>query len=199
MTDKPKSHIFVVDDDQDTLDLIGIILEIAGFEYRCFTKADDCLQQLHKRSCVLLITDVRMPDKDGMELLSEAKHVIPWLPVIMITSFGDIPMAVKAVKAGAFEFIQKPFDPEALLTIVGSALNQDFLADILKGKPLTETETIVLRLILKGKSNKEIAHTLKRSVRTVEVHRSHIMHKLNVNNIVDLVKRADAMGFGDTT
>ncbi len=199
MTDKSKTHIFVVDDDPATLDLIGLILDIAGFEYSCFTKANDCLQQLHKRSCVLLITDVRMPGKDGMELLLEAKQVVPWLPIIMITSFGDIPMAVKAVKAGAFEFIQKPFDPEAFLTIVGSALNQDFLADILKGKPLTETETIVLHLILKGKSNKEVAHILKRSVRTVEVHRSHIMYKLNANNVVDLVKKADAMGFGDQT
>ena len=199
MTGNSKAHIFVVDDDPETLDVISLMLESDGFGYSCFTKADDCLQHLHKRSCDLLITDVRMPGKDGMELLSEAKHIIPWLPVIVITSFGDIPMAVKAVKAGAFDFIQKPFDPETFLTIVGSALKQDVLADILRCKPLTETETIVLRLILKGKSNKEIANILHRSVRTVEVHRSHIMHKLNVNNVVDLVKRADAMGFGNTT
>jgi FixJ family two-component response regulator len=199
MTDKSKAHIFVVDDDPDTLNLIGIILEVAGFEYSCFTKADDCLQQLHKRSCVLLITDVRMPGKDGMELLAKAKHIIPWLPVIVITGFGNIPMAVKAVKAGAFDFIQKPLDSKTFLTIVGSALNQDFLVDILKSKSLTKMETIVLRLIVGGRTNKEIARILRRSVRTVEVHRSHIMHKLNVDNVVDLVKRADAMGFGDTT
>jgi FixJ family two-component response regulator len=199
MTDKSKAHIFVVDDNPDVLEVISLILASAGFEYSCFTKADDCLKQLHKRSCVLLITDVRMPGKDGMELLSEAKHAIPWLPVIVITNYGDIPIAVKAVKAGAFDFIQKPLDPETFLTIVGSALNQDFLADILKGKPLTATEMIVLRLILKGNSNKEIAHILKRSVRTVEVHRSHIMHKLNADNVVDLVKKADVMGFGKTT
>jgi FixJ family two-component response regulator len=139
-----------------------------------------------------------MPGRDGLELLDDVKRAIPWLPVIVVTSYGDVPMAVEAVKAGAFDFIQKPLDPDTFLTKVGSALQQDALADILRGKPLTETETKVLRLILQGRSNKEIAHMLCRSVRTIEVHRNHIMHKLKVNNVVDLVKKAIDLGFGDT-
>jgi two-component system response regulator FixJ len=139
-----------------------------------------------------------MPGKDGLELLDDVKRAIPWLPVIVVTSYGDIPMAVEAVKTGAFDFIQKPLDPETFLTKVGSALQQDVLADILRGKPLTKMQTTVLQLILQGRTNMDIANMLGRSVRTIEVHRSHIMHKLKVGNVVDLVKKAMDLGFGDT-
>ncbi len=194
-----KANIFVVDDSQDMLDVVSIILESAGFECACFYSADDCLQQLQKRSCDLLITDVKMPGKDGIELLAEAKHIAPWLPVLVVTSYGNIPMAVNAVKAGAFDFIEKPLDVQNLLPAVESALKQNAPADLLRGKPLSKTETKILRLIFQGRSNKEIARILSRSVRTVEVHRSHIMHKLDADNVVDLVKKATAMGLGDTT
>jgi FixJ family two-component response regulator len=194
-----KLRVFAVDDEPGMLEIISVILESGGFACTCFANADDCLDQLGVRSCDLLITDVKMPGKDGIELLLEAKHIVPWLPVLVMTSYGNIPMAVKAIKAGALDFIEKPLDPETFLTVVDSALKQDVLADLLRDKPLTRMETVVLRLIWQGKSNKEIAHILSRSVRTIEVHRSHIMHKLDVDNIVELVKRAAAMGLGDTT
>jgi two-component system response regulator FixJ len=199
MTHKFRQLVFVVDDSQDMLDVVSTILESARFECACFRSADECIQQLQTRSCDLLITDVKMPGKDGIELLAEAKHIAPWLPVLVVTSYGDIPMAVNAVKAGAFDFIEKPLDVQKLLPAVESALKQNEPADLLKGKPLSKAEAKVLRLILQGRSNKEIARVLKRSVRTVEVHRSHIMHKLDVDNVVDLVKRAAAMGLGETT
>lgn len=199
MTHNLKQHIFVVDDDPGMLDVVSIILESAGLGCTCFRSADDCLQQLQTRSCDLLITDVKMPGKDGIELLAEAKHIAPWLPVLVVTSYGNIPMAVNAVKAGAFDFIEKPLDVQNLLPAVESALKQNAPADLLRGKPLSKTETKILRLIFQGRSNKEIARILSRSVRTVEVHRSHIMQKLDADNVVDLVKKAAAMGLGDTT
>ena len=199
MTDNRKKHIFVVDDNRDMLDVVSVILESGGFGCTCFENADDCLQQLHTRSCDMLITDVKMPGKDGIELLTEAKRIVPWLPVLVMTAYGDIPLAVRAVKAGAMDFIEKPLDPQTLIIIIESELKQSSLADLLRGKPLTRMEKIVLRLILQGRTNKQIAEILNRSVRTVEVHRSHIMHKLDIDNVVDLVKRAAAMGLDDTT
>jgi FixJ family two-component response regulator len=193
-----RTSIFVVDDDPTFLEVVSLVLESGGFDCRCFNSADECLPHLSPQSCILLITDVRMPGKDGLELLDDVKRAIPWLPVIVVTSYGDIPMAVEAVKTGAFDFIQKPLDPETFLTKVGSALQQDALADILRGKPLTKTQTTVLQLILQGRTNVDIANMLGRSVRTIEVHRSHIMHKLKADNVVDLVKKAMDLGFGDT-
>jgi FixJ family two-component response regulator len=199
MVNNIKAYIFVVDDNPGMLEVVSLILESGGFGCTCFTNAGDCLQQLDTRNCDLLITDVKMPGKNGIELLTEAKRIVPWLPVVVITSYANIPMAVKAVKAGAFEFIEKPLDPETFLPTVEAGLKQNGLANLMLGKQLSKAETVVLRLILQGMSNKEIAHMLARSVRTIEVHRSHIMHKLNVDNVVDLVKKATAMGLGDIT
>jgi len=139
-----------------------------------------------------------MPVKDGIELLIEARSIFPWLPVLIITSYADVPLAVKALKAGATDFAEKPLDWDRFLATVQSILSEADISDALVGKPLTRTETIVLRLILEGRSNKEIAHILSRSTRTIEVHRSNIMHKLNVDNVVELVKRAAGIDLGRT-
>ena len=198
MLSKSKAHVFVVDDDSCILDSATLFLKEAGFECTCFENADDCLKDLCQQNCDLLVTDVRMPDRTGIELLTEAKGVAPWMPVLVMTSYGDIPLAVEAVKKGALEFIEKPLEWGNFLAIVQSIVKRNDLSNILKGKALSKTEKNILRIILQGKTNKEIADILCRSVRTVEVHRSHIMHKLNVCSIVDLVKRATAMDLGDT-
>jgi FixJ family two-component response regulator len=134
-----------------------------------------------------------MPGIDGIELLNQVKKIAPWIPVIVMTGYADIPKAVHAVKSGAFDFIEKPFEVEKFIEIVKLALKQDQFYDSDIGKALTRTEKIILKLILNGKSNKGIAYTLHRSERTIEVHRSHIMRKLNVDNVVDLVKRASSL------
>ena len=193
MADDSGKHVFVVDDDACILGVVKVVLEKAKIKCTCFPDADDCLAQLKAGSCDLLITDVRMPGKKGIELLKQTKRIAPWLPVLIITSYADIPLAVKVVKAGAADFMEKPLEAESFLTVVHAAIKQNELANIVRGKKLTKTEMIILRLILQSKSNKEIAQILHRSVRTVEVHRSHIMHKLDVDNVVDLVKRAADM------
>jgi len=135
-----------------------------------------------------------MPEMDGMELLTKARRLAPWLPILVITGYGDIPMAVAAIKAGAVDFIEKPLDKKSFLWKVKSILQQSTVDDSYRGKSLTESEMRVLKLIISGKSNKEIAYILHRSIRTIEVHRGHLMHKLDVDNVVDLVKRAAMMG-----
>jgi two-component system response regulator FixJ len=197
MAKKHKGYIFVVDDDLCIRDLVALTLEGAGYKCSCFDNADSCLEQLRVDKCDLLLTDVRMPGKSGIELLIEVKRTVPWLPVLVMTSYADIPMSVEAVKAGAFNFIEKPLDGQMLLDAVESALRECDLTNILKGKLLTRTEAVILNLILQGKSNKGIAHILHRSVRTIEDHRNHIMRKMDVDNVVDLVKRATAMGMVD--
>ncbi len=194
MINNSKAHILVVDDDSCILDSMSLFLKKAGFECTCFENAYDCLEYLRGQNCDLLITDVRMPDKDGIELLVETKRIAPWIPVLVMTSYGDIPLAVEAVKKGAVEFIEKPLEWESFLALVQSIVQQNDLSNLLKGKPLSKTEKIILRLILQNKTNKEIADILHRSVRTVEVHRSHIMHKLDVSSVVELVKQTAIMG-----
>lgn len=194
MTNISKLHIFFVDDEPKVRELVGGTLEQAGFKASCFASAVDCLEQLRTDRCDLLITDVKLPGMSGLELLTEAKGLAPSLPVLVVTGYGDIPMAVRAMKAGAADFIEKPLERKVLLSAVEFALKQIAPTDPLLLKGLTRAEMRVLNMILEGKTNKETAYLLHRSVSTVEVHRKHIMRKLGVDNIVDLVKQATALG-----
>ncbi|MFA5239417.1 MAG: response regulator [Phycisphaerae bacterium] len=187
-------RIFFVDDEPAICRSVSQTLRRCGYKVDCFSDANQCLEQLQMRGCDLLITDVKMPGMDGIELVRRAKSVAPWLSVLVITGYGDIPMAVRAVKAGALEFIEKPMEKQSLLTAVRAAMEQPRVENPLKGIALTKKELIVLRLILQGKNNREMAKLLHRSIRTVEDHRRHIMGKLDVDNVVDLVKRAADMG-----
>ena len=188
------NQIFVVDDDPCIRIAIALNLKNERFECTCFEKADDCLQQLHIQICDLLVTDVRMPDKNGLELLHEIKCTFPWLPVLLMSGYGNIPLAIEAVKAGAINFVEKPIEWNKFVPLVQSIVKQNDLNNLIKGKPLTKMEMIILRLVLQDKSNKEIAQILHRSVRTVEVHRRHIREKLDVSSVVELVKQAATMG-----
>ena len=189
MTNIAKQHVFFVDDEPNVCKMVGRALEQASLKVTCFTCAADCLKQLRSQRCDLLITDVKMPEMDGIELLTEVKRNIPSLPVLVVTGYGDIPMAVKALKVGASEFIEKPLDRQSFLSVVESELKRNALIHRIAGDVLTKTEMIVLRLILDGKSTKEIASLRHRSVRTIEDYRSRIIRKLGFNNLVDLVKQ----------
>lgn len=195
MQGEPKAHIFVVDDDDCIREAAYEMLKAARYQCTCFADGDSCLRELEIHKCELLITDVKMPGKNGIEVLEEALHMAPWLPIIVMTSYADVPMSVKALKAGAYDFIEKPINCTELLGVTRLALKQTWFDTCSLGKSLTKTERIVLRLLMQGMSNRRIAYVLQRSERTIEVHRGHIMQKLGVDNIVDLVKRASAMGF----
>ena len=204
MNDSAVARVFVVDDDECIRAAVCAILKRAKYDCTCFPDVAGCLEELKNQNrdlaegCDLLITDVKMPGRDGLDLLQEVRATFPWIPVIMMTAYGSIPMSVQAVKTGAFDFIEKPVEEAKLLGVVESALLKGAeLHDPLVGKPLTRTERIVLCLILEGISNKRIAYILERSERTIEVHRSRVMRKLGVDNLVDLVKKSTAMGWTD--
>jgi FixJ family two-component response regulator len=198
MRTKTKPYdVFFVDDDAGIRKLISEELEAIGCNVTCFANGADCLEQLGKQNCNLLITDVKMPGMDGMTLLSRVRRVAPWVPVMVITGFGDIPMSVRALKLGAVDFIEKPLDRKTFLHKVKTILKQDDFTDTPAHQRLTKVEKKILKLILEGKGNKQAAYILGRTVRTVERHRSNVMHKFGVDNIVDLVKKAARINLDD--
>jgi len=183
-------HVFFVDDEPKVRLVVRKTLERAGMEVTCFSSADECMAHLDGERCDLLITDVKMPGRDGIELLTAVKQVHPWLPVVVVTGFGDVPIAVKALKAGAADFIEKPLDRDIFLETVRTVARKNSAQSALLDRALTRTEMKVLFHILEGKNNREIADVLHRSPRTVEVHRRHLMQKLNASNVVELLRRA---------
>jgi FixJ family two-component response regulator len=197
MANNIEKHIFFLDDEPTVRKVVKETLENSHFKVSCFGNPFECLAQLRSKRCDLLITDLRMPEKDGIELLTDVQHLAPWVPVLMITGYGDIPTAVKAVKAGAADFIEKPLDKKNFVSMIKSILKKNVSTHPDLGNSLTRTETKILQLVINGMSNKEIAVLLHRSTRTIEVHRSHIMRKLGVDNLVDLVKRVSTMGLVD--
>jgi FixJ family two-component response regulator len=192
-----QSSIFFVDDDANSRKLVELILGKEQLcSVTCFKNAADCLEALADQQgrCSLLITDVMMPGMDGLALLAEVKQLRPRLPVLIVTGYGDVSMAVKALKAGAMDFIEKPIDGQVLLSLVKKTLERSTNADELAGKSLTDSEKTILKLISEGKSNSEMAAFLHRSIRTVERHRYLLMRKLEVGSPAELTKVAIAVG-----
>ena len=193
MTDHSQT-VFVVDDEESVRRVISRTLKELDVEVASFGSGKECLKSISKRPCHLLIADVMMPEMNGIELLDRVKEQAPWLPVLMVTGFGDVPLAVKALKMGASDFVEKPLERGSFLTAVKKLLEKSRHLDELLGKTLTKAERRILRFILTGESSKDIAEQLFRSTRTVELHRQHIMRKMGVNNVVELVQRVNGMG-----
>lgn len=189
--------IFFVDDEAGIRKIVRLTLEEELLCYvTCFDNANDCLEALNdeQRRCSLLITDIKMPGMDGLTLLTKVRQLRPLLPILIITGHGDVPMAVKALKTGALDFIEKPLDEHILLPAVETALKRSANTEDFTGKPLTDSETRILQLIAEGKSNSEMAAFLHRSIRTIERHRYQLMRKLNVSSPAELTKVALALG-----
>jgi two-component system response regulator FixJ len=197
MADTIKKHIFVLDDEPIVCKAIKETLENSNYKVTCFGDPVKCLTRLRSKKCDLLITDLKMPNKDGIEVSNEVQHLAPWVPVLMITGYGDIQKAIKAMIAGAIDFIEKPLDKKNFMQKIKSILKENACTRPELGIALTRTEKKVLKLVINGMNNKEIADLIHRSVRTIEVHRTHIMHKLGVNDVVGLVKRVASMGLVD--
>lgn len=187
-------HVFFVDDEPKVRMVVRKTLERADVSVTCFDSARECLTQLEDAKCDLLITDVKMPEMDGIELLTEVKKKRSWLPVLIVTGYADVPMAVRALRAGAADFVEKPLDRNAFLDAVDRLLAENASQTMLFNHTLTRMEMRILDLILEGRNTREIALVLHRSPRTIEVHRSHVMRKMDATNIVELLRRAVDMG-----
>jgi len=191
-----EAHVFLVDDEPGIQRAVGRAVESSGMHISVFSSGSDCLVALSQERCDVLITDIQIHGMDGISLLREVKRRFPWLPTIIITAYGDIPLAVAATKAGAAEFIEKPLDRQELLSAIHRAMETAAPPGLALREPLSDTELQVLHLILDGRTTRETATTLHRSARTIEAHRHNIMRKLEVRNVAQLVQRANALGFG---
>lgn len=190
-----KARVVFVDDDLNLCKAVSRSLECRGLRVRYFTNGCDCLNDLNSNHCDLLITDVRMPGMDGVTLLKQVKDSYPWLPVLVVTGYGDIALAKNAFKSGAADFIEKPLTTAMLMSAVESAVALSRQYEGLAGSALTPAESRVLALIMKDMNNREIADLLHRSVRTVEVHSGRIYKKFGASNRIELVRRVTEMSF----
>ena len=191
-----RSLILVVDDDRAVRDSIRALLESAGYAVKCYDSAKSLLSDdLSKGSC--LIVDIRMPGMDGIELQEELTRRGIAAPVIIVTGHGDVPLAVRAMKAGAADFFEKPFDDETIMRSLRRALEMGALTRINADEVqaarqmlelLTPRERSVLEQIVAGRSNKVSAYELGISPRTIEIHRAHIMNKTKAGSLADLVR-----------
>ncbi|CAN2534498.1 Transcriptional+regulatory+protein+FixJ [Methylocapsa aurea] len=197
MTSAPPAIVHVIDDDAAVRDSLRLLLQTEDFDVRAHASARDFLSSVEPSEVGCVVTDVRMPGVTGLELLAEIKARRIDLPVIVITAHADVALAVQAMKAGAVDLLEKPFDGDALLGSVRQALDlrvegagvrseasaaRDRLAS------LTSREREVLVGVLEGRPNKIIAHELGISVRTVEVHRARLMVKMRAKSLSELVR-----------
>jgi two-component system response regulator FixJ len=194
----PMSHdtIALIDDDAAVLDSLRMVLHNRGMHAECFPSGEAFLARTGvSPSCI--VSDVRMPGLSGLDLQVELRARAVASPLILITGHGDIAMAVQAIKAGAFDFIEKPFDNAVLLESIGRAVasrareqtDQDRVADwVVRMRELSGRQREVMGLLVRGLSNKEIALTLGLSPRTVENYRAWVMEKMGARTLADLVR-----------
>ena len=204
-SDRPAVH--VIDDDEAVRQSLAFLLGTAGIEVRTYESAVAFLKAAPAAKVGCVVTDVRMPEINGIELLRRLKELGLEVPVIVITGHGDVPLAVEAMKIGAADFLEKPFDDEVLLTSVRSALDrhgrdsrrQAERAQIeARLAALSNRERDVLDGLLVGQANKQIAFSLGISPRTVEIYRANLMTKMEAASLSDLVRMALIAGILST-
>ncbi|MBX9710386.1 MAG: response regulator transcription factor FixJ [Xanthobacteraceae bacterium] len=197
----PLNNVYVIDDDPAMRDSLDFLLRSAGFDVTLFESAQIFLDTSATIEIGCVLTDVRMPGIDGIELLRRlnGEPRMRRIPVIVMTGHGDITLAVEAMKLGALDFLEKPFEDDRLIGVIKTALTEDLnnsktealTADI-KSRidALSQRERQVMNGLIDGMSNKAIAREYNISPRTVEVYRANVMTKMNANNISELVRLA---------
>jgi RNA polymerase sigma factor (sigma-70 family) len=195
--------VFVVDDDMAVRDSLRTLLESVGKKVEVFSSAQDFLDHFKPEDSGCLVLDIRMPGISGMELQDRLNKEGNHIPIIFITGHGDIPIAVSAMRKGAFDFIQKPFSNNEFISRIDDALElnekqhlQQINHQTIEQRfiSLTEREREVLSFITEGKSNKFIAYELGVSQRTVEAHRAHIMEKMQTKSLAHLMRMVLSRG-----
>jgi FixJ family two-component response regulator len=194
-----QATVFVVDDDQAMRNSLKWLIESVGLKVKTYASADEFINDYYPGRAGCLLLDVRMPGMSGLELQEQFVEQQIKIPIIIITGHGDVPMAVRAMKAGAVDFIEKPFNDELLLESIRNALIKDVdqrnvqsaRADIAtRLAHLTPREHEVMEMVTSGRANKDIAKTLGVSSKTVEAHRARVMEKMQASSLAELVKMA---------
>ena len=192
-----KPQVFIVDDDQGVRESIKILMRSIGVGSETFPSADDFLKAHSPDMSGCIVLDVRMPGMSGLELQEQLASLGSTLPIIFVSAHGDVPMAVEAVKAGALDFVQKPFRDQALIDKIQDAFAENArVREKLRDRSriteriasLTPREHEVMEMVVEGHANKVIAIDLGLSQRTVEIHRARVMKKMEVDSVSQLVQ-----------
>ncbi|VAW68461.1 Two-component transcriptional response regulator, LuxR family [hydrothermal vent metagenome] len=195
--------IYIVDDDRLARDSLQWLVESAHLSALAFEHGERFLQHINRASQGCVILDIRMPDINGMELYARLKASGIAIPVIIVTGHGDVAMAVRAMKAGAFDFIEKPYNDALMLELIQTAMSQDRQSREHRHRieniqyrinQLTPREHEIMTFVLSAKQNKIIAHELGISIKTVELHRANLMTKMNAGSPTELVRMAMLAG-----
>lgn len=194
------SLVYLVDDDRGVRDSLSLLLRSVGLSCEAYASADDFLEAYNPERVSCLVADIRMPGMSGLDLQQELNERGVEIPIIFITGHGDVPMAVRAMKSGAMDFLQKPFRDQDLLDRINKALSQaeeSHAAQVEEGEirerlaSLTPRESEVMEMVVKGCANKVIAMDLGVSQRTVELHRARVMRKMGVRSLAELVRLSE--------
>ncbi len=200
---EPDPIVFVVDDDAPVREALGSLIRSVGLQVYLFGSAHEFLQSNRPQAPSCLILDVRLPGKSGIDFQTELANKNIRIPIIFITAHGDIPMSVRAMKAGAVEFLTKPFRDQDLLDAIQLALERDRAARRQQAEiaslqerfeSLTQREREVLHFVVSGLLNKQIAAEIGTSIAAVKVHRSQVIRKMGANSLADLVRMAQKLG-----
>lgn len=189
--------VFIIDDDRSIRHAMEMLMRSIGQKHRILGSAAEFLDEFSSDLAGCLILDIRMPGMGGLELQDKLAERGSTLPIIFVTGFGDVPMAVEAMQKGAFDFIEKPFRDQELLDRIRDALQADNARRLQlhrihqsreRMNRLTSREREVMDLVVTGKPNKIIAHELEVSQRTIEIHRARVMEKMAARSLADLVR-----------
>lgn len=198
------NRIYVVDDDDAVRDSLSMLLRSEDFSVVAFGNPLDFLSKVVDLEDGIVILDLCMPEISGMQVMDELKRLNVTMPIVCITGHGDIPTAVKALKMGACDFLEKPFDSTMLINIINTCISARLNTQHIDAfnsnskeviQSLTPREHEVLKGMVDGLRNKQIAYDMDISIRTVELHRVHVMEKLNAKSLSDVLKLAIASGF----
>lgn len=201
----PNGIVYLLDDEPQMVKALTRLLRAKQFEVRGFTSCHEFLKTCQPQELACLVLDVAMPELDGLELQQRLTHKGILVPIIFLTGHGDIPMSVRAIKAGATDFLTKPVDAVALVKAVRTALqtararqesNMELAALATRIDSLTSREREVMEQVVAGKLNKQIAADFGTGQQNIKVHRAHVMEKMGVESVADLVRAAERLRVG---